>query len=132
MKCINLKNKFGKLYRVKYEESYRAEHKYGGDPWLMIILCKYGHIFPWGGKQLAASVDGHSRIANNIKRLKCCTVVQEGDFGELTATFHIDDMKYVKKIMHPIRKKVITEEQRKILSERLRRAREIKDNGSTN
>lgn len=45
--CINLKARFGRLYRVAYEESYRAAYGPGAtreDPWLMIVQCRYGHV----------------------------------------------------------------------------------------
>jgi len=51
--CINLKELLGRRYRVTYEESYRADHGPGArtaDPWLMIVPCRYGHIFPHGGQ----------------------------------------------------------------------------------
>ena len=66
IKCINLKKRFGARYKVRCEESYRAEHGVSAraqDPWLMILLCQYGHIFPWGGSVLAASVDGHTSVS---------------------------------------------------------------------
>ena len=50
--CIDLKGRFGSRYRVEYEESYEAQYRPGArtrDPWLMIIPCRFGHIFPYGG-----------------------------------------------------------------------------------
>ena len=58
MNCPNLKELYGDRFKVRYEESYFAEHGSGAwreDPWLMILLCQRGHICPWGPDTLAAS-----------------------------------------------------------------------------
>ncbi len=116
--CINLKEHFGRKFRVEYEESYRAE--YGADarteaPWLMIVPCRYGHLFPHGGRLLAASVDGHPNVAGVLRRLKCCRVHQDGDDGELTVLFDVDDFAKVAKIMRPRRRRQISEAERQRL-----------------
>ena len=69
---------------MTYEESYFADRGDGAraeDPWLMIVPCRYGHVFPHGGNLLAASVDGHPNVAGVLRRLPCCRVHQDGDFG---------------------------------------------------
>ena len=123
--CVNLKERFGDRYKVTYEESYYAERSRHTvvDPWLMIIPCKYGHIFPWGGELLAASVDGHPNIAGVVRRLACTTVRQQGDFGELTASFHVDDFDQLAKIMVPRRRRQVSETERNRLAEVGRRFR---------
>ncbi|MEQ8788898.1 MAG: hypothetical protein RIC55_21480 [Pirellulaceae bacterium] len=120
MDCINLKKQFGRRYRIAYEESREAEFGEGArtvDPRLMFIPCQYGHIFPWGGDLLAASVDGHGRIARRVASMDCCTVVQDGDDGELTATFNADDFKQVASLMRPRRRKQLSEERHRKLVE---------------
>jgi len=62
--CVNLRERYGRRYRVTYEPSYHPEHGPNArihDPWLMIVPCRFGHIFPHGGSTLAASVDGYPR-----------------------------------------------------------------------
>jgi len=106
--CINLRERFGRRYRVEYEESYFAEygsHARVEDPAYMILLCKYGHIYPAGGNLLAASVDGHPIVANRLGRLPCCRVEQDGDFGELTVVFDVADFDTVARIMRPRRRR---------------------------
>ena len=128
VQCVNLREDFGRRYRVRYEESYRAEHGRGRtrDPWLMILDCRCGHFLPWGGNLLAASVDGHPNIAGRLRALSCCTVVQDGNFGELTATFDVADFQIVAKIMKPKkrRRRVMTPEQRERLLEAAKKGRE--------
>lgn len=106
--CINLAKRFGDRYRIRREESYRADHGDGAranDLWMNIIPCRYGHIFPHGGNLLAASVDGHPNVAGVLRRMKCCRVHQDGDFGELTVLFDVADFAKVARIMRPRRRR---------------------------
>src|SRR5262249_11341591 len=61
------------------------------DPWLQIIPCigARGHVFPWGGDMLAASVD-KPRLVKPLMALGCCELVQDGDDGA-TVTFAVSD-----------------------------------------
>lgn len=99
--CLNLAELFQKKYLIEYEESYYAQRFKAEEPWLMVIPCRYGYIYPHGGDLLAASVDGHPGIANQLKKLKYTTVHQDGDFGEATILFNVSDFKKIAKIMHP-------------------------------
>ena len=124
--CIDLKRCFGRQYRVRYEESYQAH--YGPlartpDPWLMIIPCRCGHIYPFGGDTLAASVDGFPKVAGRLKNLPRCRVYQDGDFGELTVLFDAADLPEVARIMQPRRRRRLSPEQRAQRAEHLARVR---------
>jgi hypothetical protein len=124
--CIDLAEQFGRRYRVEYEESYFAQ--YGrrarvNDPWLKVLVCRHGEIYPFGGNTLAASVDGHPKLAGRLRRLGCCRVVQDGDLGELTATFDVVDFRKVAKVMRPRLRRELTAEQRAELIGRLDRHR---------
>ena len=59
--CINLKERFGADYRIHREEGATI-----GDPWGLLIPCRYGHIYPWGGDRLAASIDGHTARGRHV------------------------------------------------------------------
>jgi len=101
--CIDLKKRFGKRWKVTYEESHSAEFGENGrtsDPWLMIVPCRHGHLFPWGGDLLAASTDRRGGVARKLRALDCTQIRQDGDDG-LTASFHVDDVKVVAKLMKP-------------------------------
>ncbi len=116
--CVNLKKQFGRRYKVVYEESYFAEHGQNArveDSVYMLIPCRFGHLFPHGGDVLAGSVDGHPKVANRMRRLKCCRVHQDGDDGELTVLFDVADFDRVAKIMRPRRRKQISEAERERL-----------------
>jgi hypothetical protein len=119
--CINLKKRFGGRYRVVYEESYFAEHGQttrADDPWLQVLLCQHGHIYPHGGDVLAASTNTRGGIARKLAALDCTTVVQDGSDG-INATFHVRDFERVAELMKPRRRRRLTLEQRRAAAERL-------------
>jgi hypothetical protein len=130
--CINLKERFGRRFKVEYEASYLADRGDGAraaDPWLMIVPCRYGHIYPHGGNLLAASVDGYPKVAGVLRRLACCRVYQDGDFGELTVLFDVADFGRVAKVMRPRRRRQVTAEQRETLIARLKDGQDRRTQG---
>jgi hypothetical protein len=71
---VNLRRRFSRRFRVRYEPAYEAEYGRGArveDPSLMVIPCKYGHLYPFGGATLAASADGHPNVAGVLRRGRC-------------------------------------------------------------
>ncbi len=114
--CIDLRERFGDKYFINWDECHVPGGK--SDPWLLQVRCKFGHILPSGGDELAVSVDGHTGIAARIRRLKCCRVYQDGDFGELTAIFHVDDFGKVAAVIRPRRRPQLSEEERAARSAR--------------
>jgi hypothetical protein len=115
--CVNLKAIFGQRYRVCHDESFAAERRREDCPELMVLLCRYGHIFPHGSNMLGASVDGFPKVAGALRRLKCCRVHQDGDFGELTFLFDVGEFATVARIMQPRRRRRLSETQRSKLAE---------------
>ena len=121
--CVNLKRRFGKRYRVKYEASYYAErskHAWGEDPWLMIVLCQHGHICPWGGDLLAACTNKRGPTARRLLSLPFILREQSqvGDDGA-NVVFPVDHFAEVAAIMKPRRRRRLTEEQRAAATARL-------------
>lgn len=124
--CIDLREHFGHKYRVVREESYRAQ--YGPcarvhDLWLWIIPCRYGHIYPFGRDQLAASVDGFPRVAERLRRLPVGQIHQDGDRGELTVVFTLEGFPAVAKIIRPRRRRHLSRDQRAKQAAHLARVR---------
>ncbi len=117
---INLREKFGQGYRVVYEESYYTDQKKNGTKAeavaLQIMPCKYGHIFPWGLDRLAASTDHKGKIANQLTKLDCCRVEQDGNDG-VTVSYSPADFDKVAKFMKPSRRKKLTLERREAFIE---------------
>lgn len=119
--CVNLRERFGDVYRVQHEESYaadRGEHARTADPWLMVIPCQHGQIYPHGRDVLAASTNTRGGIARKLAALDCTTVVQDGSDG-INATFHVRDFERVAELMKPKRRRRMTEEQQRAAAERL-------------
>ena len=116
--CINLKERFGEKLKVTYEESYEAErgpNAWAEDPWMMIIPCKHGHIYPHGGDTLIVETEGHFRIKAAMGRLDCCQVHQDGDdFGSFR--FDVADMAKVAQVVKPYRKRQISDAERQRLA----------------
>ena len=106
MTCINLKNRFGDRYRVVYEEAYSAEFGKGArrmDPWLMMIPCLYGDIYPHGEQELAAYCS-RRLVRGRLAALACCEVTSEGDF-EIVVTFNVEHFWQVAEVLRPRRRR---------------------------
>lgn len=115
-KCVNLNALFGQRLRICHEESFAAERRREDCPELMILLCRYGHIFPYGGNTLGASIDGFPKVAGVLRRLKCCRIHQDGDFGELTVLFDVREFAKVARILQPRRRRRLSEAHRSKLA----------------
>jgi hypothetical protein len=64
--CVNLREQFGHVYRISFDESYDPHHvpKKSLDPWMMTIPCARGVIiYPHGGTTLAVELDYHPGLA---------------------------------------------------------------------
>lgn len=117
MECVNLKERFGQRYRVRYEESYRAQYgprAFTVDPWLQIIPCQHGHVLPHGGDMLAASTDRRGPIARRLIALPEATIHQDGDDG-VTVLFQVDQFDAVAEVMKPRRRRIVSEAERERL-----------------
>lgn len=100
MKPINLRTRFGARYIVKFEESRSSER----DPWLYVIPCKYGHFYPHGASELAASIDGHPKLTKRLCRIEGVRLHQDGDDGA-TVVFDVGLFADVAAVMKPIRRR---------------------------
>ncbi len=117
--CIDLKDRFGRRYRVVCEESYaaeRGEHGRAHDPWLLTIPCQHGHVYPHGDGLLGASTDRRGKITNRLAALSCVREQQDGDDG-LNAVFDVDNFDEVATIMKPKRRRKLSPEHRAKLTE---------------
>ncbi len=122
MTCINLKERFGDVYKIQYEESYhadRGENARTVDPWYMQIPCQHGHICPWGGGILVACTDRRGSVAKRLAKLPCAEMWQDGDDG-INVKFHVDDFESIAAIMKPKRRRRLSPEHRQAAIERLK------------
>jgi len=116
--CINLRERFGKRFKVRFEESYyaeRLEFRAAEAPWLMLIPCVGGEIYPHGGTTLAVFI----RRGARVKRLAAIPGVQVKTDGDDGATFHFDvaDFDKVAEIVKPRRRRTATDKVRAHLAE---------------
>lgn len=119
MECVNLRAKFGDRFKVIMEESYAAERGSGAradDPWLQIIPCQHGHIYPYGDDMLVASTAKRGRVARALSELESTTVWRDGDDG-MDLLFHVDDFEQVAQRMKPRRRRRLSEQERQRLAE---------------
>ena len=120
--CIDLQVRFGRRYRVTSEHGRMARRR---DPWMLLIPCKFGHLYPFGGDLLAASIDGHSKVAARLRKLSCCRIWQDGDNGELTVVFDVADLAEVARIIRPRQRRRLSPEQRAQQAARMHAVREM-------
>lgn len=122
--CLNLRSLFGREYKIRHEESYRAERpefRKEEEPWLQIIPCRHGHIYPHGGNLLGWSAARAGSINEQVKRLPFVTVSQDGSDGA-NVLFEVRHFNQVAAIVQPRRrppKRTMTPEQRQAAIERL-------------
>jgi hypothetical protein len=117
VKPINLRECFGDRFQVENEAGYASEYGDGSrcdDPWLFVIPCVHGQIFPWASDRLAVSTTGPGKVANLLRRLACCSVAQDGDDG-FTGTFVPTDFPKVADIVKPRRSRKLSEQRRQAL-----------------
>ena len=119
--CVNLKQRFDDRFKVAYEESYladRGERARAEDPWLMLVLCQGGEIYPHGDELLGVATKGRGSITKRLAALDCAIVTQDGTDG-INATFHVDDFDQVAEVMKPRKRRhgrPMTDEQKQQLA----------------
>ncbi len=115
-----------------YAQRYRVGKEQPGsrDPWDLFIRCRFGHVYPHGGRYLAASIDGYPRIAARLRRLPCVQIVQDGDHGELTVVFDVRDFDAVAEVIQPRRRRILTDQERQRRAESLAKARQNRSTAS--
>lgn len=113
--CINLKETFGGKYRISYDEAAGSEPGGRSDPWLMLIPCQRGHIYPHGGSLLAVATSVRGGTARAIRSLPGVEVIQDGEDG-INASFPVELFPQVAELMLPRRKRQVSEQERIRLS----------------
>lgn len=76
----------------------------GHEPWLLMIPCRHGRIYPHGGAYLGASTDHRGPIANRLTALPFVRIVQNGDDG-INVVFRVDDFDQIAELMRPKRRR---------------------------
>ena len=125
--CVDLRATFGCRYRYERDEAYGAEHsecRAIEAPWLQVIPCQFGKLFPWGDRRLAAYCPAGPVKRRQLERLSCVEVVQGGGDGpEVIVAFDVADFDRVAAVMRPARRRRYSTETRARLTDQLRRVR---------
>jgi hypothetical protein len=109
--CINLHETFGVHYRIDHDPS-AVTWSEKADCWMQTILCWRGvTIYPFGGHLLAVEVDHHPGLLRQLLAISGVALRQDGDH-EKTLTFHVDLFDQVADVVHPIRRRNLSAEQK--------------------
>jgi hypothetical protein len=120
---INLKAKYGKVYRITLDESAAIEGQTKAERlWCYRIKCLYGHIYVHGENRLGAFSD-RPVVGRRLMALPCVTPHQRGD-REFSATFDPADFAQVARLLRPYVRRQLSPEQKAAGAERLRAWRE--------
>jgi hypothetical protein len=118
--CIDLKQQFGKRYKIGVEESVECP-SYNTDPWYWEILCRIGpkkwksRIYSYGGEYLAVMVTSNV-IANRMRSWPELEVVQDAD-DAVVFKFHADHLDEVARAVGARTRRRLSPENRKKLTE---------------
>ena len=113
--CVDLRQTFAGRFKFAWDEAYyaeRPEFRRVEAAWLTTIPCKFGKIFPWGDRLLAAYCPGTIKRCE-LERLPCVEIVQGGTPApEVVVTFDVADFDTVAAVMQPRRRRHLSPEQR--------------------
>jgi hypothetical protein len=116
--CANLREMFGDRYRMALEPPARTWNA----QWYHLIVCRYGHIYPHGRNLLGFASNRCGAVANRVAALPYATVTQNGSDG-MNITFPVEHFNEVAAIVHPRRRRRLSDEQRAKSVSNLRRFR---------
>src|SRR5205085_98126 len=105
----NLLSAYGTRFRITFDEAYSARNRPRShlDPWMMEIPCRFGTIYPYGGAKLAVEMRCGPK-STQLAALPGVQLSQDGD-RELTFLFDAVDFSKVSAIVHPKRRRVLTD-----------------------
>ena len=134
--CINLRETFGKCWRISWDPAYDPRHvpKDNLDPWMMQIPCRGDiTIYPHGDSKLTVECDYHPQIAGQLTCIPGVELSQDGDH-EKTFVFDVSMFDEVAAIVKPRRRRQLSKRHRAKLTasgkEALKRYRHNSNSGA--
>ena len=117
MNPINLKDLYGKRYKIGFDPSVQYEEGGKRDPWYYLILCRSGNIYPYSDELLGFHCT--SRIIRNRlhKEHPEIRVQNWSDDGEAIFLFPVELFDIVAEYAKPRKKRQVSESERKRLAE---------------
>jgi hypothetical protein len=118
--CVNLRERFGNQYRITFDEAYDPRNRPRDklDPWMMQIPCRFGTIYPHGGRVLAIEVDQHPMAVRLLEAIPACRGHQASN-RERTFLFDLADFPAVAAVVRPRQKRRLSDAQRQSARERI-------------
>jgi hypothetical protein len=117
--CIDLRALFGdrfKVVRGELHDSPRGSAPDRDDLWLLIILCRRGHIYVHSSSRLGVATGYRGPSAAALAAIPGVEVLQDGDDG-INAAFRIELFDQVAAIVRPRRRRRLAPEHRQRLIE---------------
>src|SRR6516165_5689200 len=118
--CVNLRDLFGKKYRISFDSARRPGEK--ADPWFMQIRCRRGTVYPYGGSRLAVELDYHRKVSTQVAQIPGVIQTQDGD-EEKTFVFDVALFDQVAAIVMPYKRPVLSAEQIESKTRKIKLAR---------
>lgn len=109
--CPDLKKLAGKRYKTSYDPAAKLEPQGKKDPWLVVIPCLHGEIYPHSHDRLAFSSKIRGGAAMAISRLRGARVEQDGQDG-MNISFPVGMFEEVAQLARARKRRVMSPEHR--------------------
>lgn len=97
MTPINLEVEFGRRWRIDVEESASGRRN---DPWLFVVPCQNGHLFPAGPDLIGAATNRPGAIVRRLRTIPGVVVEADGTDGA-NVVFPRSAVRAVARVMKP-------------------------------
>lgn len=123
--CIDLSS-FADRYKLEFDPAATPRNK---DLFLLVIPCRHGEIYPFGGRYLAAATYTRGPIAKRL--LKYGKLYNDADDGA-TVVFHVSDFDAIAEIIKPRTRRRLSADHKAKLAEASQRNRISPGSGAPN
>jgi len=112
---LNLKELFGREYKIEIDESANCPGESKSDPWYYRVACKYGHIYPYSDKRLGFYCES-GNIRNRLRQEHPeIDVFNWSDDGGAVFLFPVGLFKLISGYAKPRQKRRLSQEHRRRL-----------------
>jgi len=119
--AVDLKKDYGDRYKIALDPAGQDEYNGKRDPWMYIIPCKYGNIYPYSAKGdkpelLGFWCTGSGKRQQIKEQFPHFKVHSWSDDGEAIFLFPRSDLDALAELAKPRRKRVVSAEERERLA----------------
>jgi hypothetical protein len=97
VKPIDLEVEFGRRWRIELDEAANGRRK---DPWLLMVPCRHGHLYPAGPDRIGAATNRAGAIVRKLRAIPGVVVEADGDDGA-NVVFTRAALRHVARVMKP-------------------------------